>query len=318
MDEEEVPKSVTERVMDGVPTMKPLPYQLRLKIAPHPGEPREGLCGAVIVSPRHALTAYHCIGNKYGRIIPNEYFTVYAGAYNFKNLTSDKNVQKRGVLRPFPLKFKNGSRSNMVPELPDLAVLLLDEPLQMNDFVTPACLPTKEVPMNEECIVSGWGITEWYSPPPATLRAATILTTKLHNCNNNRISGENVPVGDYDLCGYHPTKDACQGDSGGPLVCKTNGGATLYGVVSRGPPCNPHDPNVKYGLYGNVYHFKDEIEALIGIDNPCPTNENYYADEFCDGNLNNSENCFDGGDCCGAEANYEYCNSYDQDCKCRA
>ena len=295
--------------MDGVPTMKPLPFQLRLVRL-------DGfVCGAVIVSPSYAVTAYHCIKKKYGTgMIPNYFVTLYAGAYNLDNLRLDKNVQKRGVRRMTPINDKDGSRYNSVP---DLAVLHLDEPLQMNEFVTPACLPTKEVPMNEECIVSGWGETYFDSPSTKTLRAATISTSKLHNCNETRIYGAN-PVGDYDLCGFHPTKDACHGDSGGPLVCKTNGGATLYGVVSRGDFCFPTDSRVKYGLYGNVYHFKDEIETLIGYDNPCPTNENFYADGFCDGNLNNSEHCFDGGDCCGADVNYKYCNLYnDDDCKCR-
>ena len=310
--DEKVHKNITERVMDGAPTLKPLPYQLRLIR-------QDGIrCGAVIVSPRYAVTAYHCIEKKDGTgKVPNKFVTVYAGAYNVEKLHLDKNVQKRGVRRIVEINFKNGSRFDIVP---DLAVLLLDEPLQMNEFVTPACLPTKEVPINEECIVSGWGRTVSYLPPPATLRAATVFTSKLQHCSHmvDMDDGTKIPVGDYDLCTYHPTKSACRGDSGGPLVCNIHGGATLYGVVSRGGYCNPHVPNVKYGLYTNVYYFKDEIEALIGTDNPCPTNENYYADEFCDGNLNNSENCFDGGDCCGAEANYEYCNSYNQECKCRA
>ena len=123
----------------------------------------------------------------------------------------------------------------------------------------------------------------------------------------------------YDLCGFHHTKDACRGDSGGPLVCKTNGGATLYGIVSRGPNCNQDSFWGNYGLFGNVYYFKEKIEELIGNDNPCPINEIYYANDYCDGTLNNSENCFDGGDCCGTGAKDEYCNSYnDKDCNCRA
>ena len=301
--------------MDGVPSMKPLPYQLRLTVTYPQGGGRG--CGAVIVSPHYAVTAYHCIADNYGIMYSNKFVTVYAGAYNLDNLHLDKNVQKRGVRRMTPINDKDGSRYYIVP---DLAVLLLDEPLQMNEFVTPACLPTKEAPINEECIVSGWGETSRHSPNryTETLRAATISTSKLHNCNNTRIH-LNIPVGDYDLCAYHPTKDACHGDSGGPLVCKTDGGATLYGVVSRGPRCDPTDGYEKHGLYGNVYYFKDEIEALIRNDNPCPTNENFYADGFCDGDLNNSENCFDGGDCCGPDANYYYCNLYnDKDCKCRA
>ena len=33
--------------------------------------------------------------------------------------------------------------------------------------------------------------------------------------------------------------------------------------------------------------------------NVCPENP-FIGDNVCNGNLNNEENCFDGGDCCGA------------------
>ena len=90
--------------MDGVPTMKPLPFQLRLVRLDGFG------CGAVIVSPSYAVTAYHCIGKKYGTgMIPNYFVTLYAGAYNLDNLRLDKNVQKRGVRRMTPINDKDGS-----------------------------------------------------------------------------------------------------------------------------------------------------------------------------------------------------------------
>ena len=278
--------------MNGVPTMKPLPYQLLLNIEQHPFVPDGRRCGAVIVSPQYAVTAYHCVQRFFGGMVPNDIITVYAGAYNLQELHQDKNVQKRGVQWIHLIDFKNGSSSRDECDctykkqrgsygrylkgcswsctcLPDLAVLHLDEPLQMNDFVTPACLPTKEVPMNEECIVSGWGETYYGSSLPITLQAASISISKVDNCNTRWAGKDKNPGGDYDLCGFHYTKDACRGDSGGPLVCKTNGGATLYGIVSRGPACNPDSPVVgKFGLYGNVYYAKNQIEALIGNDNP--------------------------------------------------
>ena len=317
--EEEVSKNVTERVMNGVPTMKPLPYQLRLYFQ---GKP---LCGATLLSPNIALTAFHCIADHlFGFVvgmIPIEDLVVYAGAYEFEIDENQESIQKRGVRKPFPIDNKDGFRVN---DVPDLAVLLLDEPFEMNEFVTPACLPTREVPIGEECIVSGWGHTNTVPNPsdPETLRAATVSITKLDNCERSPPYIIN-PLGEYDICAYHPTKDACNGDSGGPLVCKTNGGATLYGVVSRGPKCNSSSLEGKYGVYGNVYYFKDEIEAFIRKEDPCPTNEYDYGDGLCDGFLNNSENCFDGGDCCGPDANYVWCDTgcypgMECVCQCRA
>ena len=304
--------------MNGVPTLKPLPYQLKLHFLESPH------CGAILLSPNIALTAYHCIvystlNGYFIEKMPKEDFVVYAGAYESEIDKNMENIQKRGILKTIGINNKNGSRGELVP---DLAVLILDEPLEMTEFVTPACLPTREAPMGEECIVSGWGYTGTFPSHPETLQAATVSITKLDNCELSPPYIVN-PLGDYDICAYHPTKDACSGDSGGPLVCKTNGGATLYGVVSRGPHCNAASLDEKYGVYGNVYYFKDEIEAFIRNEDPCPTNEYDYGDGLCDGYLNNSENCFDGGDCCGPDANYDWCDTQcypgmECVCQCRA
>ena len=80
-------------------------------------------------------------------------------------------------------------------------------------------------------------------------------------------------------------------------------------------------PKMNIPLEG-VY-FKDEIEAFIRNEDPCPTNEYDYGDGLCDGYLNNSENCFDGGDCCGTDANYDWCDTQcypgmECVCQCRA
>ena len=311
-DEIDVPlnKSVTGRIMNGVPTKEPLPYQLRIEnkndYSPHH-------CGATLISPSYAITAYHCLSTNFGDDIPDEDFIVYAGAYELL----DKNAQKRGVRRSIPINMKNGTRWG---NLPDIALLWFDEPFDINEFVTPACLPTKEAPVNEECIVSGWGGDGTFYPP-SVLHAATIRTTKLEYCKQHFSKKRRIDV--FDICAYHPTRDACGGDSGGPLVCKTNGGATLYGVVSYGKTCYIGSTEEKFGLYANVFYFIDQIKEVIGAEDPCPINDAYYGDQLCDGNLNNSENCFDGGDCCGDDADYRFCHatcSPDTECicKCRA
>ena len=136
--------------------MEPLPYQLRLILR------NSSHCGATLLSPNIALTAFHCIAKNLGDywdpifgMEPTKDFVVYAGAFEYDEYKKDenrKNVQKRGIRKARPINNKDGSRNNISP---DLAVLILDEPFEMNEFVTPACLPTREVPIGEDCIVSG-------------------------------------------------------------------------------------------------------------------------------------------------------------------
>ncbi|OUC46500.1 hypothetical protein D917_01602, partial [Trichinella nativa] len=50
------------------------------------------------------------------------------------------------------------------------------------------------------------------------------------------------------FCAYGVDRSAtCQGDSGGPLVCLIDNKATLYGIVSYGPPmCGDARHSVKF------------------------------------------------------------------------
>ena len=101
----------------------------------------------------------------------------------------------------------------------------------------------------------------------------------------------------------------CTNLLGGPLVCNVNGGATIYGIVSRMTYryCNFTDNTA---IYTNVYHFAEDIEKLIvGSEDQedfCPVGNVSYRDGLCDSFLNTPENCFDGGDCCGTEIHKDH------------
>ena len=96
LDEEKVSKNVAERVMNGVSIMKPLPYQLFLHFNENP------TCGATLLSPNIALTAFHCIVDHssgiFERMLPIDEFQVYAGVYESK-LENNKNVQNVEFLK---------------------------------------------------------------------------------------------------------------------------------------------------------------------------------------------------------------------------
>ena len=166
-------------------------------------------------------------------------------------------------------------------------------------------------------IVSGWG----YSPNSSDkLLAAKVSVTSSNYC------GRRGKLPDHELCAYDRKRDVCRGDSGGPLVCSTEGGATLHGIVAGGLPCGVN-ASERYGVYTDIFHFKEAIEDQITRqnDHTCPLNRIGYQDGQCDSRLNNAENCFDGGDCCGTDSQIgdciEECEYYGQDpcnCDCKA
>lgn len=139
----------------------------------------------------------------------------------------------------------------------DIALVHLKNEVLFNDFMKPACLPTKSssFPPQKMCTVTGFGTLREGGPQTTVLMKADVPIVANDKCSNNY-----GPISDLKLCaGYDQGRiDACQGDSGGPLVCSQNGKAFLAGVVSYGIGCaRPGYP----GVYANVKSFIDWIET---------------------------------------------------------
>ena len=254
-----------------------LPYQLELRT--WYGQ----FCGGVLISPKLAITALHCIqisniGRKHpldGILMkgkPIDKIEVVGGHFWKK----DPSMQKRKI-----------KQYHLITLDDDIIVIELNEPFLMTPNLTPACLPTRPVSVGTPCVVSGWG-ARGNAPKPKRLQAARIKIAEREQCGN---------VDDMYLCGSDSSSGSCGGDSGGPLVCETDGGATLHGIVSANfdKYCKGKK---REGIYTDVFYFKNQIEAIMYRENEhtCPINLVNFGDRQCNSELNNKENCFDGGD----------------------
>lgn len=150
---------LSQRILNGTKVGMPLPYQVRIELG------FQHWCGGVLISPNFILTAFNFLHNqdpkdpKKALKIPKKNFTIWAGAYT-KN--DQRYAQRRFISRPIPSKYSDGTRDHGTKWYhPDIMIVQVDEPFQINSNVTPACLPTKPVPLNTTCIVvSGWGNTK--------------------------------------------------------------------------------------------------------------------------------------------------------------
>ena len=287
------------RIINGEPMQSQ--YQLQMRQFG-----RKHFCGAVLISPSFALTAEHCFWNH-----DKKHITIHAGGYT----RSDKNTQIRRIEKFIQLVNKDHSQA---PGYPDIVILKVTEPFDINDDVKPACLPTRPVPYDTPCVVSGWGNTMTNDTKDIKLQATTLRTITLQQCRKRyeKYVGEyenaTKRISEEKLCAWKDGTSGCMGDSGGPLVCATNGGATLHGIVHGGHP-NDSDPKFcleEPNIYTDVFYFVDIIEQIIRDENdhPCPIESADYGDGHCDGMINNAEHCFDGGDCCGPDANFDHCH----------
>ena len=262
------------RVVNGSSTGKPFPYQLQIR------RNDRHHCGAVLISPRFALSAHHCFEPRKGKLVPKTSLSLVAGAYTSWDL--DEIGQVRTIKDIKQLHHTNGQAQKWID--PDIVIIEVHEPFEMTPFVRPACLPTRRTLPGETCIVSGWGNIE-NEEKSAWIRDLNLQATKLDVvpsddvsfCKkiyinfNQKYGSSGFYVGEHTLCAYDSHSSSCHGDSGGPLVCGTSGGATIHGIVSFGnPKCeykhedNEYDEFDPYpNVYVDVYHFIHEIKSFI-------------------------------------------------------
>ena len=141
----------------------------------------------------------------------------------------------------------------------------LDSPLDFNEDVQPACLPSPnwspDQDPNNRCFTSGWGTLEYDLDNPQipdTLQWVEVPAVTNEVCNQ-AYGG----ITDAMICaGYaEGGKDSCQGDSGGPFVCLDGNMAFLTGVVSWGYGCGNFAGF--YGVYARVTTVLDWIQSYM-------------------------------------------------------
>ena len=152
----------------------------------------------------------------------------------------------------------------------DWIILKLDSPLDFNEDVQPACLPSPnwspDQDPNNRCFTSGWGTLEYDLDNPLlpdTLQWVEVPAVTNEVCKQAYSGGiTNSDITDAMICaGYaEGGKDSCQGDSGGPFVCLDGSMAFLTGVVSFGYGCA--SPGF-YGVYARVTTVLDWIQSYM-------------------------------------------------------
>ena len=151
----------------------------------------------------------------------------------------------------------------------DIALIQLQEEVEWNDRIQPACLPNPDKDSFSGMIatVSGWG---WSDEVKNGGQRANVLQKVdvpiLANDDCQRWYKEEkkaLIIVDGSMCaGFEAGgKDSCQGDSGGPLMIRKDGRHVVVGVVSAGVGCaRPKLP----GLYTRVNNYLNWISEIVG------------------------------------------------------
>ncbi|KAF2888849.1 hypothetical protein ILUMI_17324 [Ignelater luminosus] len=216
-------------------------------------------CGASLIHPLAVLTSAHCVTQK------DKKYQIRAGEWDTQTRAEIYPHQDRAVktiiIHP---EYDAGALFN------DVAVLILDSPLEVAENVDSVCLPEQGLFIeNARCFATGWrkNVFGQKGKYEGILQKIDLPIVPRDTCQEQLRGtplGQHFKLNASFICaGGEAGKDRCIGDGGSPLVCPIPNHSGKYyqaGILTGGIGCGE---NQVPGVYASVAQFRKWIDEQL-------------------------------------------------------
>ncbi|XP_047119356.1 phenoloxidase-activating factor 2 [Schistocerca piceifrons] len=223
-------------------------------------------CGGSLIHREVVLTAAHCVAGK-----DVNQMKIRAGEWDTQTKNEIYPHQDRRVKEIIVHEnYHAGALYN------DVALLLLQEPVDLAENVDVVCLPDRNTVVNSShCFASGWGkdVFGKEGKYQVILKKVELPIVQHHTCQEALRRTRLGPYYKLDksfICaGGLAGRDTCKGDGGSPLVCPRPNDPATYeqaGIVAWGIGCGEDGTP---GIYANVAGLRNWIDEQMvynGLD----------------------------------------------------